>query len=53
VLPSVAKRFKYPARPGLFEIDAKFLGGWDSIEKKWFDPSKGVMADIERKVGGG
>jgi sulfate/thiosulfate-binding protein len=53
VLASVAKKFKYPARPGLFEIDAKFIGGWANVEKKWFDPSKGIMADIERKVGGG
>jgi sulfate transport system substrate-binding protein len=53
VLASVAKKFKYPARPGLFKIDAKFIGGWANVEKKWFDPSKGIMADIERKVGGG
>jgi sulfate/thiosulfate-binding protein len=53
VLKSVAARFKYPARPGLFTIDSKFIGGWDSVEKQWFDPSKGIMADIERKVGGG
>jgi len=52
VLPSVAAKFKYPKRPGLFTIDAKFIGGWDAVETRWFDPTKGIMADIERKAGG-
>ena len=52
VLKSVAAKFKYPSRPGLFTIDAKFIGGWDQVESKWFDPKKGIMVDIERQVGG-
>ncbi len=43
---------KFPARPGIFTIDDRYLGGWRSADKKWFDPSKGLMAGIERKVGG-
>jgi sulfate/thiosulfate transport system substrate-binding protein len=52
VLKSVAAKFKYPSRPGLFTIDAKFIGGWDKVESKWFDPKNGIMVDIERQVGG-
>ena len=52
VLKSVAAKFNYPSRPGLFTIDAKFIGGWDKVESKWFDPKNGIMVDIERQVGG-
>jgi sulfate/thiosulfate-binding protein len=45
VVPSVAKQFKYPARPQLFTI--RWLGGWTKIQKKFFDPNTGVMAKIE------
>jgi sulfate transport system substrate-binding protein len=50
VVKSVAKKFKYPARPGLFTIE--YLGGWDKVEKQFFDPRTGVMAKIEQQVGG-
>jgi sulfate/thiosulfate transport system substrate-binding protein len=53
VLKSVAAKFEYPTRPGLFTIDSKFIGGWDKVQSAWFDPTKGIMAGIERKVGGG
>jgi sulfate transport system substrate-binding protein len=43
---------KYPARPGLFKIDEKYIGGWRNADKVWFDPNKGRMAQIERAVGG-
>ena len=46
VVPSVAKKFAYPARPGIFPIG--FLGGWDKVTKELFDPKSGVMAKIER-----
>ena len=46
VVPSVAKKFGYPARPGIFPIG--FLGGWDKVTKQLFDPKSGVMAKIER-----
>ena len=46
VVPSVAKKFSYPARPGIFPIG--FLGGWDKVTKLLFDPKNSVMAKIER-----
>jgi sulfate/thiosulfate transport system substrate-binding protein len=43
---------KYPARPGIFRVDDKIIGGWRNADKVWFDPNKGRMAEIERAVGG-
>ena len=51
VLKSVAKQYKFPARPGLFRID--WLGGWPKVQKLFFDPRSGIMAGIQRKVGQG
>jgi sulfate/thiosulfate-binding protein len=51
VVKSVAAKFKYPARPGLFDI--KYLGGWTRVQKQFFDPNAGIMAKIEKQVGGG
>jgi len=48
--PSVKKEF--PARPGLFEVDDKYIGGWRNADKVWFDPRSGRMARIEQAVGG-
>jgi sulfate transport system substrate-binding protein len=52
--PAIAKKYasKYPARPGVFTIDDKTIGGWRAADKKWFDPNNGLMAQIERAVGG-
>jgi sulfate transport system substrate-binding protein len=47
-----ANRKKFPDRPGLFTIDQLGLGGWDKVQKDFFDPDKSIMATIERKVGG-
>jgi sulfate transport system substrate-binding protein len=47
-----ANRKKFPVRPGQFTIDQLGLGGWTKVQKEFFDPDKGVMAAIERKVGG-
>jgi sulfate/thiosulfate transport system substrate-binding protein len=47
-----ANRKKFPARPGEFTIDQLGLGGWTKVQKDFFDPDNGVMAGIERKVGG-
>jgi sulfate transport system substrate-binding protein len=47
-----ANRKKFPARPGLFTIDQLGLGGWSTVEPQFFDPDKGILASIERKVGG-
>jgi sulfate transport system substrate-binding protein len=54
VNPSVAKKYtaKFPARPGIFKIDDKYIGGWRNADKVWFDPNNGRMAKIERAVGG-
>jgi sulfate/thiosulfate-binding protein len=51
---AVAVQFKskFPARPGVFTIDAKFIGGWATVDRRWFDPDTGIMAGIERKIGG-
>jgi len=51
VVKSVAAKFKYPARPGLFDIN--YLGGWTKVQKQFFDPKTGIMAKIEKQVGGG
>jgi sulfate/thiosulfate transport system substrate-binding protein len=47
-----ANRKKFPSRPGLFTINQLGLGGWDRVQKEFFDPDTGVMATIEKKVGG-
>jgi sulfate/thiosulfate transport system substrate-binding protein len=45
-------RKKFPVRPGEFTIDQLGLGGWDKVQKRFFDPKTGIMARIERQVGG-
>jgi sulfate transport system substrate-binding protein len=54
VVPKVlaANRKTFPVRPGQFTIDQLGLGGWDKVQKRFFDPKSGVMAKIEGKVGG-
>jgi sulfate/thiosulfate transport system substrate-binding protein len=47
-----ANRKKFPVRPGQFMIDQLGLGGWDKVQKRFFDPRRGIMARIERQVGG-
>jgi sulfate/thiosulfate-binding protein len=47
-----ANRKKFPVRPGQFTIDQLGLGGWNKVQKDFFDPDTGVMAKIERQVGG-
>ena len=39
----------FPTPSGLFTI--KDLGGWSKVSKDFFDPSTGVMAGIEQKLG--
>jgi sulfate/thiosulfate transport system substrate-binding protein len=43
-------RKKFPVRRGEFTIDQ--LGGWEKVQKRFFDPKSGIMAQIERQVGG-
>lgn len=45
-------REKFPARPGLFTIDQLGLGGWEKVQKRFFDPKSSIMARIQRQVGG-
>jgi len=54
VNPVAAKKFtaNYPARPAIFKIEDKFIGGWIAVDKRWFDPNKGLMVKIEQGVGG-
>jgi sulfate transport system substrate-binding protein len=47
---SVKKQF--PARPGIFKIDDKYIGGWRQADKVWFDLKNGRMVKIEEAVGG-
>ena len=51
---AVASQFarKFPARPGQFTIDRLGLGGWGTVQKRFFHPRTGIMARIERQVGG-
>jgi sulfate/thiosulfate-binding protein len=50
----VAARYadKFPARPGIFKIGDRYLGGWRNADRVWFDPNKGRMTQIEQAVGG-
>ena len=38
---SSANRKKFPVRPGQFTIDQLGLGGWDKVQKRFFDPNSG------------
>jgi sulfate/thiosulfate-binding protein len=55
VVPSVLKanRKKFPVRPNMFTIDSPSIGGWAKAQKRFFDPDTGIMARIEKQVGGG
>jgi sulfate/thiosulfate-binding protein len=54
VLKSVenANRKKFPLRTSLFTIDQLGLGGWEKVQKRFFDPKSGIMARFQREVGG-
>ena len=44
-------RSKYPVRAGETKITDKLLGGWRTVDKKWFDSRKSVMQQIEQSLG--
>jgi sulfate/thiosulfate-binding protein len=48
VVPSVLKNFKFPVRPWLFTI--KSLGGWVTVDKRFFDPSSGIVTKIQKET---
>jgi sulfate/thiosulfate-binding protein len=39
----------FPTPPGLFTISD--LGGWTKVNKEFFDPSSGIMAQVEQSIG--
>jgi sulfate transport system substrate-binding protein len=46
---SLAAEFQFPTPPGLFTIAD--VGGWDKVQKRFFDREDGIMAGIQREVG--
>ena len=46
---SLADEFQFPMPTDLFTI--KDVGGWDEVQKRFFDREDGIMADIQREVG--
>src|SRR3954462_7341807 len=53
VVESVARGRKFYAPPGLFTISTTKLGlnGWTKVNTRFFHPSKGVVAKIEKSLG--
>lgn len=49
VVSSVAKQFKFPQPKSLFTIS--YLGGWTTVESKFFSPTTGSVAKIEQNLG--
>jgi sulfate/thiosulfate transport system substrate-binding protein len=49
VLVSALRTFKFPVRPWLFTI--KSLGGWASVDKRFFDPKTGIVTKIQKETG--
>jgi len=52
VLHGVLKKFakQFPPRPQLFKV--AYVGGWSYVIPHFFDPDSGVMAKIEKGLGG-
>ena len=46
---ALADEFNFPMPPGLFTIED--VGGWDEVQKTFFDRKDGIMAGIQREVG--
>ncbi len=53
VVKSVARKYHFYKPPGLFTISSKRYGlnGWAKVNRRFFDPNKGIMAKIERSIG--
>ncbi|HUE08545.1 MAG TPA: sulfate ABC transporter substrate-binding protein [Acidimicrobiales bacterium] len=49
VLPSVASQFHFPQPKTLFTIGS--LGGWTTVNTKFFDPQTGIVAHVEQSLG--
>jgi sulfate transport system substrate-binding protein len=46
---ALADEFQFPRPPGLITIDD--VGGWDEVQRRFFDREDGIMAGIQREVG--
>jgi sulfate/thiosulfate transport system substrate-binding protein len=46
---SLLDKSKFPTPSKLFTIDD--VGGWDEVTDKFFDPDKGIVAEIEKSLG--
>ena len=55
LVPSVYREFEkhYPRRPGIFQIDDRYIGGWRAVQRKWFDPDQGLWVRIAKRTGVG
>jgi sulfate/thiosulfate-binding protein len=53
VVKSAARGYRFYKPPGLFTISSKKLGlnGWQKVNRRFFDPNKGIVAVIERSLG--
>jgi sulfate/thiosulfate-binding protein len=49
VVRAAADGFNFPVRPELFTIT--WLGGWAKVDKRFFDPSTGIVTKIQRETG--
>ena len=49
VVKSASKGFSFPYPPGIFSI--QWLGGWDKVDKKFFDPNTGIVTKIQKRHG--
>jgi sulfate/thiosulfate transport system substrate-binding protein len=49
--PTVFRKFKlqFPPRPQLFKIG--YVGGWKKVNVRFFDPTNGIVAKIEQRLG--
>jgi sulfate transport system substrate-binding protein len=50
VIKGVTQGLDFPVRPQLFTI--KYVGGWQKVQPKFFDPNHGIMAKIIGSNGG-
>jgi len=53
VVKSVAKNYKFYTPAGLFTINTAKLGlnGWTKVNTRFFHPTKGIVAKIEKSLG--
>ncbi len=51
VVASVAKGYRFKQPKTLFTIRSFHLGGWSKVQNQFFNPTNGIMAQIERAKG--